>query len=61
MTISALMAISPLEGRYEEKLHDLRPTFSEYGLIRFRVIVEIRWLQTLAGWPWVRDSMGLSA
>ena len=48
MTISALMAISPLEGRYEEKLHDLRPTFSEYGLIRFRVIVEIRWLQTLA-------------
>jgi len=42
------MAISPLEGRYQEKLNDLRPTFSEYGLIRFRVIVEIRWLQALA-------------
>ncbi len=48
MTISTLTAISPLEGRYQEKLDDLRPTFSEYGLIRFRVIVEIRWLQTLA-------------
>jgi adenylosuccinate lyase len=45
-----LTAISPLEGRYQEKLDDLRPTFSEYGLIRFRVIVEIRWLQTLAGY-----------
>ncbi len=48
MTISALNAISPLEGRYQEKVNDLRPTFSEYGLIKFRVIVEIRWLQTLA-------------
>jgi len=48
MTLSALTAISPLEGRYQEKMHDLRPTFSEYGLMRFRLIVEIRWLQTLA-------------
>lgn len=48
MTISALTAISPLEGRYQDKVNDLRPTFSEYGLIKFRVIVEIRWLQTLA-------------
>jgi adenylosuccinate lyase len=48
MTISTLTAISPLEGRYQEKLDDLRPTFSEYGLIRFRLIVEIRWLQTLS-------------
>ncbi len=44
----SLTAISPLEGRYHEKVQELRPIFSEYGLIKFRVIVEIRWLQTLA-------------
>lgn len=48
MTHYSLSAISPLEGRYFEKVQLLRPIFSEYGLIRFRVIVEIRWLQTLA-------------
>jgi adenylosuccinate lyase len=42
-----LTAISPLDGRYSEKVQALRPIFSEYGLIRFRVIVEIRWLQIL--------------
>lgn len=48
MDLSTLMAISPLEGRYQEKLNDLRPLFSEYGLIRFRLFVEIRWLLMLA-------------
>jgi adenylosuccinate lyase len=48
MTISALNAISPLEGRYQDKVSELRPTFSEYGLIKFRVTIEIRWLQILA-------------
>jgi len=48
MTISDLMAISPLDGRYHEKLSELRPIFSEYGLMRFRVLIEIRWLQMLA-------------
>jgi adenylosuccinate lyase len=48
MTLSPLMAISPLEGRYHEKIVNLRPIFSEYGLIKFRVIVEIRWLELLA-------------
>ncbi len=48
MDMTALLAISPLEGRYQEKFNDLRPIFSEYGLIKFRVIVEIRWLQLLA-------------
>lgn len=43
-----LTAISPLEGRYYEKLQELRPIFSEYGLIKFRVLVEVRWLQMLA-------------
>lgn len=46
--INALMAISPLDGRYAEKTQDLRPIFSEYGLIKFRVTVEVRWLQMLA-------------
>lgn len=44
----SLTALSPLDGRYSHKLQVLRPIFSEYGLIRFRFIVEIRWLQTLA-------------
>lgn len=48
MDITALMAISPLEGRYQEKFNYLRPIFSEFGLIKFRVIVEVRWLQILA-------------
>ncbi len=48
MDTNALMAISPLDGRYQEKIASLRPIFSEFGLIRFRVIVEIRWLEMLA-------------
>ena len=43
----SLTAISPLEGRYYEKVQALRPIFSEYALIKFRLIVEIRWLQIL--------------
>lgn len=48
MNVSALTAISPLEGRYQEKLADLRPIFSEFGLIRFRVLIEVRWLLFLS-------------
>jgi adenylosuccinate lyase len=48
MTLSTLLAISPLDGRYHDKLAGLRQIFSEYGLIKFRVLVEIRWLQMLA-------------
>ena len=48
MDTTALMAISPLDGRYQEKVLQLRAIFSEYGLIKFRVIVEIRWLEMLA-------------
>jgi adenylosuccinate lyase len=43
-----LSAISPIDGRYASKVAVLRPIFSEYGLIRFRVLVESRWLQALA-------------
>ena len=48
MTNFSLTAISPIDGRYAGKVEQFRPVFSEYGLIRFRVQVEIRWLQALA-------------
>jgi adenylosuccinate lyase len=49
MKLTELTAISPTDGRYADKTADLRPLFSEYGLIRHRVLVEVRWLQALAG------------
>ncbi|MDH5444260.1 MAG: adenylosuccinate lyase [Gammaproteobacteria bacterium] len=48
MELTSLSAISPVDGRYASKTKDLRPIFSEFGLIRYRVLVEIRWLQHLA-------------
>ncbi len=48
MELSALTAISPADGRYGSKTEELRSIFSEFGLIKYRVVVEIRWLQALA-------------
>lgn len=48
MNLTTLTAISPLDGRYGDKTAELRPIFSEFGLMRFRVQVEIRWLQALS-------------
>ena len=48
MQLSALSAISPVDGRYGSKVKSLRPIFSEFGLIKYRVTVEVRWLQKLA-------------
>ncbi len=48
MELNELTAISPVDGRYGAKTADLRACFSEYGLIRHRVLVEIRWFQALA-------------
>ena len=48
MKVPALRALSPADGRYADKVNNLRDIFSEYGLIRYRVLVEIRWLQCLA-------------
>ena len=48
MQLSPLTAISSVDGRYAERTAALRGIFSEYGLIRYRVIVEIRWFQALA-------------
>lgn len=48
MSLSSLTAISPLDGRYANKTKSLRPIVSEYGLIRYRLQVEIHWLIALA-------------
>ncbi|MCK5432089.1 MAG: adenylosuccinate lyase, partial [Gammaproteobacteria bacterium] len=48
MNLTPLTAISPLDGRYGDKTAELRPIFSEFGLMRFRIQVEIRWLQALS-------------
>jgi len=48
MLLSSLTAVSPVDGRYAGRTSPLRSIFSEYGLIRFRVMVEVRWLQRLA-------------
>lgn len=48
MDLSALSALSPVDGRYGNKSKELRPYFSEFGLIKHRVLVEVRWLQALA-------------
>ncbi|MBK7947860.1 MAG: adenylosuccinate lyase [Deltaproteobacteria bacterium] len=56
-----LLALSPLDGRYAAKLEDLRPFASEYGLIRLRVVVELRWFATLAANPAIPEVPALSA
>ncbi|KAK3230845.1 hypothetical protein Dsin_002726 [Dipteronia sinensis] len=49
--LSSLTALSPLDGRYWGKVKDLAPYMSEYGLIYFRVLVEIKWLLKLSQIP----------
>ena len=61
MTNFTLTAISPIDGRYADKVDALRPIFSEYGLIRFRVLVEVRWLQALAQQPLIKEISPFSA
>ncbi|MFC6635828.1 adenylosuccinate lyase [Microbulbifer taiwanensis] len=53
--LSALTAVSPIDGRYESKTAPLRDIFSEYGLIRARVEVEVRWLQKLSRHPEIEE------
>ncbi len=43
MELSSISAISPVDGRYGSKVAALRPIFSEFGLIKYRVTVEVRW------------------
>jgi len=55
MTNFSLTAISPIDGRYSSKVDAYRPIFSEFGLIRYRVEVEVRWLQALANHPQITE------
>jgi adenylosuccinate lyase len=61
MTTTPLTALSPLDGRYASKVEGLRPHFSEYGLIRNRVRVEIEWLKALAAEPAIAEAAAFSA
>ncbi len=60
MDLSALSAVSPIDGRYGNKTKALRDVFSEYGLIKRRVLVEVRWLQCLAQHPDIVEVPALS-
>ncbi|HKJ70879.1 MAG TPA: adenylosuccinate lyase [Gammaproteobacteria bacterium] len=61
MELSALTAVSPLDGRYGAKTEALRPHFSELGLIRNRVRVELAWFKALAAEPGIAELPALSA
>ena len=61
MELNALTAISPVDGRYGSKVSVFRDIFSEYGLIRNRVTVELRWLQKLAAHPDITEVPAFSA
>ena len=61
MSHAQLLALSPLDGRYAGKVDALRPIFSEYGLIKARVKVEIEWLLALAAEPGIVELPPFSA
>ena len=61
LELSAITALTPLDGRYGSKAKALRPIFSEYGLIRYRCLVEIRWLQALGGEAKIEEVQAFSS
>ncbi|WP_375320967.1 adenylosuccinate lyase [Aliivibrio logei] len=61
MELSALTAVSPVDGRYGSKTISLRSIFSEYGLLKYRTVVEVRWLQKLAATQSIAEVATLSA
>lgn len=61
LALDTLTAVSPLDGRYADKTAALRDIFSEYGLIKYRYRVELRWLQTLANEQGIGELQSLSA
>ena len=61
MTLTALTALSPLDGRYHGKVNALREYFSEFGLIRYRVLIEIEWLKALSAEASVKEVPPFSA
>ncbi|MFP4129398.1 MAG: adenylosuccinate lyase [Halorhodospira sp.] len=60
MELDPLTALAPVDGRYADKADPLRPLLSEHGLIRHRVVVEVRWLQALASEPAIAEVPPLS-
>jgi adenylosuccinate lyase len=60
MKIEKLLSISPLDGRYSDSVADLRSITSEYGLIRYRVIVEIKWFIHLSKNPKIKELPSLN-
>src|SRR5690554_1951257 len=61
LPLSGLTAISPIDGRYRNKVDALSNYYSEFALIRYRVIVEVRWLQCLAAHPQVTEAPSINA
>lgn len=61
MNLQPITALSPLDGRYESKVSALREHFSEFGLIRNRVKVEVEWLKALAAAPELAEIAPFSA
>ena len=61
MDLNTLTALSPLDGRYRRSGDKLAPYFSEFGLIRYRVKVEIEWLKALAAEPAIAEVPTFSA
>lgn len=61
MKLSALTAISPVDGRYQNKTDALRSIFSEYGLFRYRVLVEVEWLKKLSKNSSIKEIESFSA
>lgn len=61
MELSSLTAVSPIDGRYGDKVSTLRTIFSEFGLLKFRVQVEVRWLKKLAACAEIQEVAAFDA
>ena len=55
MTFDNLTSISPIDGRYSDKTSSLKPIFSEFGLIKYRLLIEVSWLETLSKNPLITE------
>ena len=55
MTFDNLTSISPIDGRYSDKTSPLKAIFSEFGLIKYRLLVEVRWLESMSNNPHISE------
>ena len=55
MTFNNLTSISPIDGRYSDKTSPLKAIFSEFGLIKYRLLVEVRWLEAMSNNPHISE------